>query len=61
VEGPKNAGQALTILGILLQGNEIAIQLMEVFVALNEELTDDIVLVVYSFSLRRFAATVGPT
>ncbi len=43
VDGAEHMGQQLSRVGRLLKGNKIVVQLVEVLIALDQKLTDDLV------------------
>src|SRR6185312_16374746 len=59
VDRAEDAGQPLARVGLLLEGDEVRVQLVEVLMTLDQELLDDVVQSVHSCSLLSFRAVVS--
>ena len=57
VDRPEDAGQPLAGVGLLLEGDQVGVQLVEVLVALDQELLDDVVQTVHGCCLLSHVAT----
>ena len=57
VDRPEDAGQPLAGVGVLLEGDQVGVQLVEVLVTLDQELLDDVVQTVHACCLLSHVAS----